>query len=339
MSKNKSDSWPGQNLRFLLLNAENLFLLFDQEPGPEVLKLDEVQWQRLSSSVFPNKPLRKLFELQRIIHEIQPDVIGLCEVGGQESLKNFTRLFLNSEYSSALIEGNSNRNIDVGFLVKKNLNFYFDIGTNKNRLLNFLYPHERILEKKPPSHKFSRDVAELRFFRKSQDKPFFMFLLCHLKSRLDYEGVDLNGFERRRAELLCLLEIYSENKKRFPQTPILVGGDFNGHAGLVQTDEEFRELYSRTDLRDVLEIAQVPLPQRFTYFSIKPGLRSEGKQIDYAFLSDLAQKHLQKDSSFVYRYKYPSGLEIDPPESLDAKLTLPSDHYPLVFTLENLKLE
>ena len=120
--------WPVQNdstlnLKFALLNAENLFLLFDKKPDAHVLKLEEVQWQKLSTSVYENKPLRKLLELQKVILEINPDILMLCEVGGEESLKNFNELFLGNQYYTALMEGNSDRNIDIGFLIKKSLPF------------------------------------------------------------------------------------------------------------------------------------------------------------------------------------------------------------------------
>ena len=57
--------WLGENdsalnLKFMLLNAENLFLLFDKKPDASVLnQADEAQWQKLSSSVYENKSLKK----------------------------------------------------------------------------------------------------------------------------------------------------------------------------------------------------------------------------------------------------------------------------------------
>ncbi len=115
------------NLNCLLLNAENLFLLSDQELKAEHLKLDPIRWRSLSTSIYENKPLDKLNQLTLVIKKSNPDVIMLCEVGGIESLTNFNRLFLNNAYSPVLIEGNSDRNIDVGYLIKKDLGFFFDL--------------------------------------------------------------------------------------------------------------------------------------------------------------------------------------------------------------------
>jgi endonuclease/exonuclease/phosphatase family metal-dependent hydrolase len=323
-------------LKIALLNAENLFLLFDHPATSDLLKLTETQWQRLSSSIFPNKPLKKCLALAKTFQEINPDIILLCEVGGAESLKNFNSLFLNSAYSEALIEGNSDRHIDVGYLVRKNLAFFFDLLSNKNRALNFLYPHERNPSLHLPSHKFSRDALELKLFRKDKEDPFLLILLTHLKSRLDQHGFDPQGFERRGAELNTLLNIYSEQTQKYPRTPILVAGDFNGQAGRPQPDEEFKPIYSNTDLEDVLEIAQIPTESRATYYQIRNSNKNEGRQIDFCFFSEKLKPFLKAHSTSVVRYKDEQGNEIPRPQSLDEKFALPSDHYPIVFELENL---
>ncbi|WP_413612376.1 endonuclease/exonuclease/phosphatase family protein [Bdellovibrio sp. HCB-110] len=336
------------NLKFCLLNAENLFLMFDGTPGKEVLNLKEAQWQRLSTSIYENKSLKKSQDIAKALKEINADVIMLCEVGGFESLKNFNLLFMDDAYSPCLIEGNSERNIDVGFLIRKNLPFYFDLQSNKNRPINYLYPHEResLLHGYPvkggkitSSHKFSRDVAELRLFKADKEKPSLIILLAHLKSRLDPERIDPNGFERRQAELRTLLEIYKELEIVHPDLPIVVAGDFNGNASLINTDEEFKDLYATTPLKDVLEVSALPQEARATFYQVRNGARADGRQIDFAFLSPNTQALLKPGSAYVHRYKDEFGMEHDIPRSMDAKLNLPSDHYPVVFEIENLKLK
>lgn len=324
------------HLKMALVNAENLFLLFDKPPTPEYLQLGEQDWQKLSSSVYPNKPLKKIKDFSRALLEINPDILMLCEVGGSESLKNFNDLFLKSNYQTALIEGNSDRNIDVGFLIKKNLPFYFDIATNKNRPIDFLYPHEKDSGHNLPSHKFSRDVAELKLFEKDSDNPFLIILLAHLKSQLDHDGIDPQGFQRRRAELNTLLQIHLEILNEYPDIPQVVCGDFNGYAGRHHTDEEFRPIYEKTQLVDILELQQIPLELRSTFYQVRNGGKAEGRQIDYCFLSNSLQKHLKPQSAHIYRYKDEGGFELNIPQNMDSKLSLPSDHYPLVFELEKV---
>lgn len=329
-------------LKVMLLNAENLFLLSDQKLKAEHLKLDQHAWSKLSTSVYENKPLAKLFALQNLVKEVDPDILLLCEVGGSESLQNFNSLFLEDRYSPALIEGNSDRNIDIGFLVRKNIGFYFDIITNKNKLLNFLYPHERQsaetgygskVAKSLPSHKFSRDAAELHLFAQDREKPFLIFLLTHLKSRLDPDGIDPQGFERRQAELNTLLEVYSDLEKKFHgEVPIVVAGDFNGNASRVKTDPEFAAIYQRTSLEDVCTLAKISPDKTATFYQV--GRQStEGKQLDYCFLSEKTQSYLVPDSVHIYRYKGPRGLVLDAPNSIEEKMSLPSDHYPVIFEL------
>lgn len=322
--------------------------MFDGTPGKDLLNLKEAQWQRLSTSVYENKPLKKTLEIAKALKEIDADVIMLCEVGGYESLKNFNLLFMDDAYSPCLIEGNSERNIDVGFLIRKKMPFYFDLQSNKNRPINYLYPHERQSlahgypvkgGKVTMSHKFSRDVAELRFFKADKEKPFLIILLAHLKSRLDPERIDPNGFERRQAELRTLLEIYNELDAVHPDLPIMVAGDFNGNASSTNTDEEFRDIYTTTKLKDVLEVAGLSPEARATFYQVRNGARADGRQIDFAFLSPSLQSSLKIGSTFVHRYKDEFGMEHDTPRSMDTKLSLPSDHYPIVFELENLKIE
>ncbi len=331
------------NLKFCLYNVENLFLLFDQPVPKNFEKMEEVQWQKLSTSIYENKPLFKLQHLARTIRDANADIVMLCEVGGIESLKNFNTLFLNSEYSPILIEGNSDRNIDVGYLIRKNQSFYFDLLTHKNRDLNFLYPHEiQSKEKNYPvkviSHKLSRDCAELRLFSREIEKPFLIVLLTHLKSPLDPERIDPNGTERRSAELKTCLEIYTELAKQFSDCPIIFAGDFNGQASSANTDREFVPLHQTTTLKDIFELANVNSDNRYTFYQVRSGLRSDGRQIDYCFIDEKFKHHLNLASVAVCDYKDEFGSSIKKPETLEQKMALPSDHYPIVFTLDNIKI-
>lgn len=331
------------DLNFGLFNAENLFLLFDHSLPENFKSLSENQWQKLSSSVYENKSLQKCLQIADMIKKNNPDILMLCEVGGLESLNNFNALFLDSQYSVALIEGNSDRHIDVGFLIKKNHPFYFDLATNKNRPLHFLYPHENLSQKtgypvKSNSQLFSRDCAELRLFTTNREQPFLVILLTHLKSRLDPERIDPGGTERRTAELRTAIDIYNELHKTLPNTPIIFAGDMNGFAGAPQTDPEFTCIYSETSLRDVLEVSQVSLDKRSTFFQIKAGGRSEGRQIDYVFLPVELHNHVKPKSSYTYSFTDAFGLPLPDPRTLDEKIKRPSDHYPIFFTLENLKI-
>lgn len=329
-------------LKLGLYNVENLFLIFDQEIPPHYQKLNEAQWQKLSNSIYEPKPLNKCLQIGKIITENCPDIMMLCEVGGAESLSTFNKLFLQDRYHVALLEGNSDRNIDVGFLIKKSVTFFFDISSNKNRPLNFLYPHEVTSKKtnypiRSSTQHFSRDCAELRLFTKTREEPFLILLLTHLKSRLDPERIDPGGTERRAAELRTCLNIYNEIKAQFPSVPIIFSGDMNGFAGKPNTNTEFLPIYTETDLEDVLEIAGVNLDKRSTFYQIKNGGKAEGKQIDYCFIPNMLTDKLVKSAAHIYRYKDDFGFPLDDPKTLEDKQKLASDHYPLFFNLENIE--
>lgn len=319
-------------MRFCLFNVENFYLLFDTLPSPGSFEtLSEKQWQMLSSSIYENKSLYKCTQMAKTFLDINADVYMLCEVGGIETLQNFSKLFLNDTYHPCLVEGNSNRHLDVGFLIKKSAPFYFDISTNRNRPIHFLYSVE---VNNPPfaSHKFSRDVAELRLFTKDREKPFLMILHCHLKSPRDQDRIDPNGFERRQAELKELMQIYLETEKKFnSQLPILVSGDFNGTAASQETEPEFKPIYELTQLKESLEIAQTPKEYCSTFYQTKPGGYTRGRQIDYIFMNPTVQPFFQ--NSFVYKFKDHIGKELDPPMNMIDKLKLPSDHYPVVLDI------
>ena len=324
-----------QSLRLVQFNVENLFLVLDLYKGQNLLKVTEMEWQGLTSSITPNKPLKKVWALARTIEDINPDILMLNEVGGIESLENFNKYFLNSQFQPYLKEGNSLRGIDVGYLIKKGLNFKTLLISHKNRPLHFLYPHEVQTPTGGKSHYFSRDVAELRLFVPNETSPRLTILLTHLKSKLDSEKIDLEGKLRRAAEFNCLIDIYREIKDELgSDTPILMCGDFNGVANRIHTEPEFLSLYQKTDLLDVLEIADKPQDERYTQIQIPPSGKPQQLQIDYIFASHTLQKRVVKEETFVYRFKDMTGARVPAPRNLEERSQLASDHYPVVLTLK-----
>ncbi len=191
--------------RFVSFNVENLFLYFDEAPTKPVREMNEVEWRRLSRSTIENKELAKVLEIARTVDDLNPDILMLSEVGGRESLSNFSRYFLNDRYAPHLIEGNSDRGIDLGFLVRRDLPLKYDMVSHKNRRLDFLYPHERqsketgythLRSGRVNGHQFSRDVVELRCFAESDERPAFIIMQVHLKSPLDPDRIDPGGRDR-----------------------------------------------------------------------------------------------------------------------------------------------
>lgn len=306
--------------------------------------MSEKEWQKLSASTVPNKSLVKTLWLAETLIDIDADIICLNEVGGQESIANFAKLFLKGRYSPYLIEGNSDRGIDVGYLVHKDFLSKLELRTHKDRPLKFLYPHEKEAplhfedmgaEKQIKTHYFSRDCAELRIFREGEDKPALIVLCVHLKSKLDPEGIDPEGRLRRQAETNALIQIYRELRAEFSSTvPIIVAGDFNGHAKPGSMAEEFAEL-AATDLASVIDLAGHEGELASTQLQFIRGGQVNGLQIDFIFISPDLKEHLVASSTEVFRYRSDLKVPLPLPKTLEQRTYLPSDHFPVVATFRN----
>lgn len=323
------------DIRIMQLNAENLFIFLDKDKSAYEEGLSESQWQALSCASVPNKPLKKLSALSEVILDVQPHILALNEVGGQESLHHFNTLFLDGAYDEFLVEGNSDRGIDVGYLVRKDFGLRAELISHKERPLQFLYPHEKQENPNKPSHLFSRDCAELRLFQPdSLQNPFMILFLVHLKSKLDMEGIDPSGTLRREAEVKTLVKIYRESQKEFPGVPRAVVGDFNGVAQQKHFEPEFEEIYRNTDLRNALELCDLEPEFLTTQVQFRRGLGRQLLQLDYIFLCSSLQSKIVKEDSYVYRYKNDLGLHSSLPTSFEEKLAMPSDHYPVIVSLK-----
>lgn len=335
------------------LNAQDLFLRLSYRVAPKDLKgLTEDQWQQLGAGEAPLKPLRRLFGLAQAFDDVDPDIVMLCEVGGEESLREFNRLFLGGDYDTYFVPGNSDRGIECGFLVHRDLGLHVEIESHRDVPVDFLYPHERNpgampevvaragLIPLPPRGKrrLSRDVPELRLYRASApkaEKPGLILLMTHLKSAVDPDGIDPGGIARRTAELRAILNVREAIAKRHgPSVPIVLAGDMNGHASRIDTASAFTPVYRETDLKDALELAGRALPDRMTHITFAPGV-TNASQLDYVLLPKALHERVVSEETYVYRYCYDGEWDERPiPTCLKERAALPSDHYPLVCTLD-----
>ena len=195
-----------KKLRIAQFNLENFFVYMDHPILTSLDKISEEEWQKQSISTFDNKSLENIREIAKCIRDIDADVYALCEIGGIESINNFAKHFLNNEYRAFSIEGNSDRGIDLAYLVKSSLPLSCELRSHKERSIDFLYPHERqgvLGGYLDPKHslKFSRDVLELRLSSQNRNEPEIILLNVHLKSQLDKDNIDPLGKDRRKAEL------------------------------------------------------------------------------------------------------------------------------------------
>ena len=307
---------------FCTFNVENLFL-------------------SSAPYTFPHKNTDKVKWLAEVIREIDAEVYFLIEVGGEESLKEFNEVYLDNDYIVSLIKGNSSRGIEIGYLIKKGSSYTFEHLTHRNRKLGFLYSHEKQENKrlikegkktKHNSHYLSRDIAELRVFGEDKETPKCIFLGVHLKSKLNDTGHDWLGKERRASELSLLIETYkSLNKKFYGKVPIFLTGDFNGAAAGIDHEDEFKKIYSDTDLLDVSEHLEWTIDQKTTFILYDKHKAPNQMQLDYFFLETKLKHLVDVKETCVYRYKRENLLPL--PQTPYARAALPSDHYPIVIKL------
>lgn len=310
-------------MKICLFNVENFFLLHNQ------------------GDVF-KKPQDKVEWIARTLKEIDADITMLCEVGGYESLDLFNSKYCNSEYHCALLKGNSNRGIEMGYLIKKNFPLQFEHFGHADDSIEFNYAHEieenkKLLleELKTPPHKFSRDISELRI--KKDGEVVMILLLVHLKSKWDRDGVDFNGKERRKAELKALVKTYNRLRAEFNfKVPVVVAGDLNGNAQRGNQEPEFDDLYAFTDLDDVLEVIDEPLERRQSFFYFGRDNTRESFQLDYIFLPKELQTLVKKEESGIYLFRDTHGVPLAYPQESFQRYALPSDHYPVVVSLKFL---
>ena len=304
-------------LKVMVLNAQDLFLFMDKHDQTSLEDLTEIKWQLMSSSLFMNKSKDKSLALAQAIRDSGADIVMMTEVGGHESLANFAQFVLGGEYTSLSLPSNSDRGIDLGYLVKKDLGYELDIHSH----IDYALPW--------PAKRFSRDVLRLDLIRNKKIE--MIFLLVHIKSKLDIKKADFEGRTRRVLEVKALVEIYQ--KLLVHDVPILVGGDFNGHAGEKDTEEEFKSIYESTDLKDIAYIANIPEEERFSYVYFTRGGNRFVQQIDYLFISEKFAHMIIPGECYFPRYAHPSGSPLAVPKRMEQKSMLPSDHYPFLATL------
>jgi endonuclease/exonuclease/phosphatase family metal-dependent hydrolase len=312
----------------MLWNVENLFIFMDKYNGQDLSQMDEFTWQHLGSSLINNKPLKKVHNIAATINEHKPDIIMLVEVGGIEALNNLNQYFLNQKYTPLTLPSNSDRGIDLGFLINKKLAIKTQLTSYREFALDFQYPAEK-KNKIKKTHYFSRDVLQLDLIQNNQI--ILSLLLTHLKSKLDKLRIDPQGTLRREAELKKLVEIYQELKNKNPARPIIMAGDFNGFVQKNNLDPEFKALYQQTSLEDALELFGITDNlKRYTHLHQSFNQLIVPNQIDYIFIEPSKQLRLNQ-AKIIHLVE--DFLAQDPVELFKLKSALPSDHFPYIIDI------
>ncbi|MFH2115374.1 MAG: endonuclease/exonuclease/phosphatase family protein, partial [Spirochaetota bacterium] len=256
------------NIKIATFNAENFYMLLDRDYSSEEFGgLSNNNYLSMNKSIYNrNKDLDKIEAIARTIMEQDFDFVGLCEVGGLESLVNFNRYYLDGRYECHLHQENSNRGIFVGALVRKDRFAWVKVrnmaGAFSRNLLKVrlglpagqeLEPRQEL---KPGQRPFSTELV---------------IFVVHLKSQY---GDDL-GIEKRIWEVRQLARLLGRRR-------CIVLGDFNGI--LIRGEHQFEfDPLMELPFRDVQEALGIPVPQRFTHFYF--GVRPNFSQLDYILCS------------------------------------------------------
>lgn len=239
-------------LRIATYNVENFYLLLDAPYSrAEIEALGEEAYRAMNPSIYnPNKERGKIAAIADFIAGGGFDIVGLCEVGGRETLEHLNRAYLGGAYDIFVHEENSRRGIYVGALVRRGA---FEA-----------------VEASSAGAGFSRNLLRLALRKDGVDLRVYA---AHLKSQL---GED-RGIARRMAEVGALAE-------RVEREACVVMGDLNGLAVRGMAQFEF-EPFLALPFRDVLEATGVPPAARFTHFRFERS-RESFNQLDYIFCSN-----------------------------------------------------
>ena len=301
-------------LDILVWNMQNLFVFMDKYKGngDDLTSMLEPQWQLLSTSLLQNKPIHHVRAAADLIKSVNPHVILMTEVGGRESLENFSKYFLNNEYEVYHEASNSDRGIDTGCLVKRKIPYPVRFKVHRHSV-------------------FARGVDELTL---DCGEESLVFLLTHLKSKLNKFGKDFEGRGQRAKEVEKLLYLHAKACNKHQTKNVFICGDLNGIIYKQDSEQELAR-FSKYGIEDVLEILDRDLFDRYTYAYFD---RTSGKrhcmQLDYMLTSPNNKSTISSESSVL---DFEGNIRTQLAADIKEKWLYPSDHYPLFCRLTTFK--
>lgn len=262
--------------------------------------------------------------IRKIILENDADIIVLAEVENLYSLQKLAAGSLGDKYRAILVEGNDERGIDIGFLVKNDLPLATRFTSYRD-----LDWYDSFGQETVPM--FSRDLPTIEFSdADSPSNTLFAVIGNHAKSKRDRDS-DFESVRYRTAQYQAATKIVKQYRKR--GIPIIFGGDFNVD---VRTDAEVKPLKSvLTSAFDVAE-STLPVDQRITHtFHPKDG-PSHFAQMDDLMVSSDLRKYVS--SASVVRYHNDQGEILPVPQTYEQRALQPSDHFPVMIDISTVEI-
>jgi endonuclease/exonuclease/phosphatase family metal-dependent hydrolase len=172
----------------------------------------------------------------QVIHDVNPDVIGIIEVEGRIALRDFSNILLPDVSGTPfahvmLIDGNDDRGIDVGIMLRNG----YQIESIRSHV-DDTDAHGTI---------FSRDCPEYRVITPLGNR--LTILVNHLKSKGFGSQSTSNAKRRRQAQRVA--KIY-QDLTAAGETNIVVLGDFND----TPDSAPLKPLLKDTNLKDIFTL-------------------------------------------------------------------------------------
>jgi endonuclease/exonuclease/phosphatase family metal-dependent hydrolase len=266
------------------------------------------------------KPLAAASGIAEAIRESDPDIVVMEEVEGPDTAADFVRMYLRGAYDVYFIEGNDGRQLDVGFLVKKDLNVSVVEETHKDETWNdpTSQNQEKLL--------FSRDLPALILRASGRNEPALIILGTHNKSKRN-RGRDKESNILRAAQYKGAQRIIEGYHSQYGEdTPIILAGDFNTDTVNDPAIAPVKKVM--TDAFDLLP--QTPSDEERVTHTFHGGKNAPAskRQLDAIMVNPALASAVV--SAKVYRYKYSNGQTKPLPESWNQRNENPSDHFPVV---------
>lgn len=267
------------------------------------------------------KPYRDLVRIGQMIREEDPDILVGSEIEDIEILEKFAQDHLGGRYYALLIEGNDPRRIDIGFLIKKDLPFDFELQSYRNVTGPYNNEETRI---------FSRDFPVLNLWPMGADRqqaPFLAIGGLHNKSQRDSTN-DQKSKRRRSLQTAQQMDIVDRYLNIYGEKyPFILAGDANAELRRSFRYKEFRPYWTHGYI-DSFDLLDPPLPrdERIThsYFPTKKGKYS---QLDGILVPgpDVIGFNMVLNA-WVVPYKDEEGQILPHPKSKEERRKQPSDH-------------
>ncbi len=247
--------------------------------------------------------------LGQMVDRIGADIIAFQEVESERSLE-----WLNSKLSKpydyyALIDGNSDRDINLGFMSR--YNFYttthrdVKLKNSSGKIIRDYRTKKDFRAKRKSAMGFQRDLL-LGEFMLGGGRSISVFN-THFKSRSRKKWQLTSSDNLRSAESRAAKKIVSEYVATYPETPVVLLGDFNN----TSRNKTIRSVMSQLGFKDALK-AEVG-SNATTYW------RKAKDRIDYIMLSNVAAAGYIPNSGKIHASKTARTA---------------SDHFPVSVTLD-----